>query len=64
MRKTKNLMVYRYEYWDVHSNSTRISETYATLDTIMKGMGIPLLPTGKIMPRAGVFHEWIPQLAA
>ncbi|MGZ5037814.1 MAG: hypothetical protein ACXWG1_12930 [Usitatibacter sp.] len=63
MRKTRNLMVYRYEYWDVSNACVRISDTYATLDAIMKGMGIPLLHTGKVMPRAEIFHEWLPNLA-
>jgi len=57
MRKTKILMVYRYEFWDDARGIMRTSDTYATLDAIMKGLGIPLLYTGKIVPRVAVFHE-------
>ena len=57
MRKTKILMVYRYEYWDDARSIMRTSDTFATLDAIMKGLGIPLLYTGKVVPRVAVFHE-------
>jgi hypothetical protein len=59
MRKTKILMVYRYEFWDDARGIMRTSDTYATLDAIMKGLGIPLLYTGKVVPRVAVFHELI-----
>ena len=59
MRKTKNLMVYRYEYWDEARGIMRTSDTFATLDAIMKGLGIPLLYTSKVVPRVGVFHELV-----
>lgn len=59
MGKTKILMVYRYEYWDEPRNIMRTSDTYATLDAIMKGLGIPLLYTGKVVPRVAVFHELV-----
>jgi hypothetical protein len=59
MRKTKNLMVYRYEYWDDARSFMRTSDSYATLDAIMKGLGIPLLYTGKVVPRVPIFHELV-----
>ena len=59
MRKTKNLMVYRYEYWDEARAIMCTSDTFATLDAIMKGLGIPLLYTGKVVPRVAVFHELV-----
>ena len=62
MRKTRHLLVYRYEFWDEKRNSMRESETYATLDAILNGMGLPLLYTAKVVPRAGVFRELTPEL--
>jgi len=62
MRKTKHLLVYRYEFWDEKRRQMRESQTYATLDAILGGMGIPLLYTAKVVPRAGVFREWLPEL--
>jgi len=50
--KTRNLLVYRYEFWDEQRQSMRTSETYATLDAILKGLGIPLLDTTQIHARA------------
>ena len=63
MAKTKHLMVYRYEYWDEARNLMRTSDTYATLDAIIKGLGIPLLYTGKVAPRVDIFHQLLPMLA-
>ena len=57
--KTRNLLVYRYEFWDEERQSMRTSETYATLDAIVKGLGIPLLDTGMVAPRCGVYHELV-----
>jgi hypothetical protein len=59
MRRTKNLMVYQYEFWDEARMMMRTSDTYATLDAIMKGLGIPLLYTGKVVPRVAIFHELV-----
>ncbi len=63
MPKTNHLMVYRYEYWDEARNLMRTSDTYATLDAIVKGLGIPLLYTGKVVPHVPIFHELVPFLA-
>jgi hypothetical protein len=52
-------MVYQYEYWDEASMMMRTSDTYATLDAIMKGLGIPLLYTGKIVPRVAIFQQLV-----
>ena len=57
--KTRNLLIYRYEFWDEGKQAMRASETYATLDAILKGLGIPLLDTGKVAPRAGIYHELV-----
>jgi len=61
-KKTRNLLVYKYEYWDEKSNSLRISDTYASFDAIMKGLGVPLLDTAKVAPNTGIFHELIGEL--
>ena len=55
--KTRNLLVYRYEFWDRKTQSTRASETYATLDAILRGLGIPLLHTAKTVPRSRIYLE-------
>jgi hypothetical protein len=57
--KTKHLLVYRYEFWDDRQQQIRASETYATLDAILGGLGIPLMHTGKVVPRCGVYHELV-----
>lgn len=57
--KTRNLLVYRYEFWDEQAQAMRASETYATLDAIVKGLGIPLLDTGMVARRSGVYHELV-----
>ncbi len=57
--KTRHLLVYRYEFWDEKAHSMRTSETYATLDAIVKGSGIPLIETGMVAPRCGVYHELV-----
>jgi hypothetical protein len=54
---TTNLLVYRYEFWDEKSQSTRASETYATLDAILRGTGIPLLHTAKAVMRSRIYHD-------
>ena len=58
------MLVYRYEYWDEKTNSLRISETHATFDAIMKGLGVPLLDTAMVAPNTGIFHELIGELPA
>jgi len=55
--KTTNLLVYRYEFWDEKSQSTLESKTYATLDAILRGTGIPLLHTGKAVARSRIYHD-------
>jgi hypothetical protein len=59
-RKSKHMLVYQYEYWDEASNTLRISDTHATFDAIMKGLGVPLLQTAKVAPNTEIFHELIP----
>ena len=54
---TKNLLVYRYEFWDEKTQTTRTSETYATLDAILRGQSIPLLHTAKPVPRSRIYLE-------
>ena len=53
------MLVYRYEYWDESTNSLRISDTHATFDAIIKGLGVPLLDTAKVAPNTEIFHELI-----
>ena len=57
--KTSNLLVYQYEFWDEKQQCMRTSETYATLDAIVKGLGIPLLDTGRVARRSGIYHELV-----
>ena len=54
---TSNLLVYRYEFWDEKAQLTRASETFATLDAILRGMGIPLLHTAKAVARSRIYLE-------
>jgi hypothetical protein len=53
------MLVYKYEYWDDKTNTLRISDTHATFDAIIKGLGVPLLDTAKIAPNTEIFHELI-----
>jgi hypothetical protein len=62
MRKSKNLLVYRYEFWDEKRKLMRESDTYATLDAILRGVGIPLLYTAKVVPHVALFHELVVEL--
>ena len=59
MKKTRHILVYRYEFWDVSSNQMRVSDTFATFDAILKGFATPLLDTGKLVPNAEIFRELI-----
>ena len=59
MKKTKHMLVYKYEYWDEKTNTLRISDTHATFDAIIKGLGVPLLDTAMVAPNTGIFHELI-----
>jgi len=54
------MLVYKYEYWDAATNTLRVSETHATFDAILKGLGVPLLETAMVAPNARIFHELIP----
>jgi hypothetical protein len=57
--KTKHLLVYRYEVWDVQEGKVRASDTYATLDAIFKGLGTPLMDTAKVVVRSRIYHELV-----
>jgi hypothetical protein len=52
--QTRNMLVYRYEFWDEKRGMIRESDTFATLDAI-----IPLMHSGKVVPRCGVYHELV-----
>jgi hypothetical protein len=56
------MLVYKYEYWDEKTNTLRISDTHATFDAIIKGLGVPLLDTAMIAPNTGIFRELIGEL--
>lgn len=62
MKKTKHMLVYKYEFWDEAANKMRISEAYATFDAIMNGLGVPLLDTAMVAPNTEIFHELIGEL--
>jgi hypothetical protein len=59
MKKTLNILVYRYEYWDVATNQMRVSDTFATFDAILKGFARPLLDTAKMAPNTEIFRELV-----
>ncbi len=50
--KTRNLLVYRYKFWDAASKEVRVSETFSTFDAIVRGLGMPLLDTAKVVPNS------------
>jgi hypothetical protein len=54
------MLVYKYEYWDDATNTLRTSNTHATFDAIMNGLGVPLLETAMVAPHTEIFHELIP----
>jgi hypothetical protein len=39
------VLVYRYQYWDEESGTMVVSSSFATLDTIKDGLGIPVSET-------------------
>ena len=55
--KTNNLVVYRFEYWSEHREQLMVSEKYATLDSILKGLGVPLLDSAKVVPREALVNH-------
>jgi len=59
MQKTKHMLVYKYEYWDEKTGTLRTSDTHATFDAIMNGLGVPLLDTAMVAPNTEIFHELI-----
>jgi hypothetical protein len=59
MKKTKNILVYRYEYWDVATGSARVSESFATFDAILRGFARPIPATAKMVVNTGIFHELV-----
>ena len=58
MKRTHHLLVYRYEYWDERTSAVRVSDRYATLDSIKKRLAIPLLDTAKVVPREQLVNEF------
>ena len=56
--KTNNLVVYRFEYWSEHREQLMVSEKYATLDSILKGLGVPLLDTAKVVSRDALVNQF------
>jgi hypothetical protein len=40
------ILVYRYSYWDEQTRSFRSSDSFATLDVIMLGLGKPIPESG------------------
>jgi len=55
--KTRHLLVYRYKFWDAPSNEVRVSDTYSTFDAIVRGFGMPLPETAKLVPNTEIFHS-------
>jgi hypothetical protein len=60
--KTRDMLVYRYEFWDERRGMIRESDTFATLDAILQGLGIPLMHSGKVVPGSGIYHELVGRL--
>ena len=44
------VLVYRYTFWDEASHSRKVSERFATIETIRCGLGEAILHTGKKIP--------------
>jgi hypothetical protein len=48
------IVVYRYDYWDVDQNRMVSSQAEATLECIRDGLGIPVIESGRKVPRTAV----------
>jgi hypothetical protein len=59
MKKTENLVVYKYLYWDVASGRVKASDMPATLDAITSGFCEPILDSAQVVPRAAVYHKLV-----
>jgi hypothetical protein len=54
MLEKEELLVYQYLYWDQESGTQKASTQYATLETIKKGLGIPVFTSTKTVRRDDV----------
>ena len=59
MKKTQNLVVYQYLFWDVAAGRMRMSDIPATLDAINAAFAEPILDSAQVVPRANVYHELV-----
>jgi hypothetical protein len=48
------VVVYHYRYWDEDKNEMVTSSSEATLPCIKDGLGIPILESGRKVPRSAV----------
>jgi hypothetical protein len=48
------VVVYRYDYWDADENRMVTSQAEATLECIRNGLGIPVIQSGRKVPRTAV----------
>jgi hypothetical protein len=51
---SSQVMVYLFTSWDDRARSIVTSDVYATIMTIRSGLGMPVLESGKSVPRAEV----------
>jgi hypothetical protein len=49
-----SVVVYRYDYWDEDQHRMVTSTLEATLQCIKDGLGIPVIESGRKVPRAAV----------
>jgi hypothetical protein len=48
------VVVYHYRYWDEDKHQMVTSKSEATLPCIKDGLGIPIIETGRKVPRSAV----------
>jgi hypothetical protein len=48
------VVVYRYRYWDEDKREMVTSSSEATLPCIKDGLGVPILESGRKVPRSAV----------
>lgn len=49
-----SVIVYQYTYWDAARGVMVKSNLWATAETIRNGLGVPILETGRKVPRRSI----------
>ena len=61
MEEQRTILVYRYSFWNEDAQVRFLSESYATLETIAKGLGLPVHSESKrVATRDVVGGLWRP----